>query len=372
MKINSSIVCRGAISAACSVTMMLFAASPQIALAQTSTEAPAAAQQSLAQTGSTAPSRTPARVTQKVDNQSVVSLHGGVHRLARTQFDRGAVPDSQPADHMVLTLKRSKDQEAALRELLVEQQDKTSKNFHAWLTPDQFGKQFGPADSDVQAVTRTSLTSRGFSEIKVSPGRMRVEFSGNVGQVRNAFHTDVHHFMVNGKMHMAGSRTRKFRRIGAGGRRRSFAPRLSSQGTRAQTGHLPAQQRDRRSETPFHFHRLRQRRRSAVFAVGPGDFAKIYNVPATVNGAYSGQRRCALGNGLRIGIVQDSNINIADVQAYRTLFGLDPNAFDASHVVLNGPDPGIQGPDSFTDDEIEADLDVQIAGGVAPAGPTSS
>ncbi len=366
MKINSSIVCRGAISAACSVTMMLFAASPQIALAQTSTEAPAAAQQSLAQTGSTAPSRTPARVTQKVDDQSVVSLHGGVHRLARTQFDRGAVPDSQPADHMVLTLKRSKDQEAALRELLVEQQDKTSKNFHAWLTPDQFGKQFGPADSDVQAVTDW-LTSRGFSEIKVSPGRMRVEFSGNVGQVRNAFHTDVHHFMVNGKMHMAAVSDAQIPAalapVVAGVvslhdfRPKAHAHKLGTFRRNKETGEV---------KPLFTFTGCGSGGAQPCFAVGPGDFAKIYNVPAMVTGPTPGTA-LRPGNSSVIGIVQDSNINLADVQAYRTLFGLDPNAFDASHVVLNGPDPGIQGPDSFTDDEIEADLDVQIAGGVAPA-----
>ena len=95
------------------------------------------------------------------------------------------------------------------------------------------------------------------------------------------------------------------------------------------------------------------------YAVGPGDFAKIYNVPATIGGA-------AAGTGATIGIVQDSNLNVADVKAYRTLFGL-PDNFSASNIILNGPDPGIQGPDSSSDDEIEADLDVQIAGGVAPA-----
>ena len=30
---------------------------------------------------------------------------------------------------------------------------KSSPNYHMWLTPEQFGQQFGPADADIQAVT---------------------------------------------------------------------------------------------------------------------------------------------------------------------------------------------------------------------------
>jgi len=47
-----------------------------------------------------------------------------------------------------------------------EQLSKDSPNFHKWLTPEQFGKQFGPADADIQTVTDW-LTRQGFQEIKV-------------------------------------------------------------------------------------------------------------------------------------------------------------------------------------------------------------
>jgi len=361
MKINCSMLCRGTILAVSSAALLLAAASAQIARAQNSTEAQSAAQQS-----SAAPSRIPARVTQKVDDQNVVPLHGGVHRMARTEFDRGAVTDSQPADHMIVTLKRSKDQEIALRQLLVEQQDKSSKNYHAWLTPDQFGQQFGPSDSDVQAVTDW-LTSRGFSNLKVSPGRTRVEFSGNIGQVRNAFHTDVHNFMVNGKMHMAAISDVQvpaaLAPVIAGVvslhdfRPKAHAHKLGTFRRNKETGEV---------KPLFTFTGCGSSGAQPCYAVGPGDFAKTYNVPATVTGPAPGNVVAPSGTGATIGIVQDSNFNVADVKSYRTLFGL-PDNFSASNIVLNGPDPGIQGPDSLSDDEIEADLDVQIAGGVAPA-----
>ena len=42
---------------------------------------------------------------------------------------------------------------ARSRELLDEQQSSASPDYHQWLTPQQFGQQFGPADADIQTVT---------------------------------------------------------------------------------------------------------------------------------------------------------------------------------------------------------------------------
>src|SRR5207248_6862218 len=137
----------------------------------------------------------PARITQAIDEKNLVVLRGNVHPLARPEFDQGPVSDSQPLKRMLLLLQRSPNQEAALQQLLEDQQNKSSANYHAWLTPDQFGKQFGPADGDIQTVTQW-LASHGFTDIKVGPGRNVIEFSGNVAAVRNAFHTEIHRFLV--------------------------------------------------------------------------------------------------------------------------------------------------------------------------------
>jgi hypothetical protein len=314
----------------------------------------AAAQTPAAQSATVQTPRVPARITQVVDEGNLVMLHGNVHRLARAEFDRGAVADSQRANRMVLLLQRSQEQETALRQLLDEQQSKASKNYHAWLTPDQFGKQFGPADTDIQAVTDW-LTSRGFTGIKVGAGRTTIEFSGSVGQVRSAFHTEIHHFMVNGKAHMASVSDPQ---IPA-----ALAPvvagvvSLHDFRPKAHTHRLGTFRRTKATGEVKPLFTFAGCGSSPCYAVGPGDFAKIYNVPyvpSTMD-----------GTGVTIAIVQDSNLNVADVQAYRSLFGLSNN-FSSSNVILNGPDPGIQGPDSVTDDELEADLDVQLAGGVAP------
>src|SRR6266436_2742226 len=143
-----------------------------------------------------------ARITQAVDEKNLIVLPGNVHPLAQPEYDQGAVADAQPLRRILLLLQRGPDQEAALRQLLDDQQNKSSANYHAWITPDEFGKQFGPADADIQVVTQW-LTSQGFTDIEVGPGRALIEFSGNVAQVRNAFHTQIHRFVVNNEERMA-------------------------------------------------------------------------------------------------------------------------------------------------------------------------
>src|SRR5260370_36742758 len=103
----------------------------------------------------------PARVTAQVDDTRTFQLKGNVHPLARPEFDRGAVADSQPMTKMHLLLQRSAEQEAALQQLLEEQQTKGLANYHAWLAPGDFGKRFGPSAGDIQAGTDW-LTRQGF------------------------------------------------------------------------------------------------------------------------------------------------------------------------------------------------------------------
>ncbi len=146
--------------------------------------------------------RVPVRVTQPVDLEKPVTLQGNTHPLARPEFDQGAAPDSLPMERMLLVLQRSAEQETALRKLLDEQQVKSSPNYHMWLTPEQFGEQFGPADADIQAVTDW-LRSQGLWVNKVATGRTVIEFSGTAGLVRQGLHTEIHKFAVNGKEHWA-------------------------------------------------------------------------------------------------------------------------------------------------------------------------
>jgi subtilase family serine protease len=143
-------------------------------------------------------------ITAPIDESKLTVLKGNTHPLARAQYDQGPASASLPMDRMLLVLKSSTEQAAALQTLLAQQTDKASTNYHKWLTPQQFGEQFGVSDDDVQKIT-TWLESRGFQSIKVANGRNTIEFSGTAGQVQDAFHTPIHNYMVNGQQHFANS-----------------------------------------------------------------------------------------------------------------------------------------------------------------------
>src|SRR5713101_760620 len=301
------------------------------------------AQTPAAQSGADQQNRVAARVTETVDDTNRMVLRGNVHPQARAEFDAGVVADAQPVTRMLLLLQRSEEQETALRQLMEEQQSKNSPNYHAWLTPEQFGKQFGPADADVQAVTDW-LRSHGFQVSKVSKGRTIIEYSGTAGQIRNAFGTEIHRYNVKGEEHFANVSDPQIPAALSPVVRgvvslHNFRPKsfLHNAGTfrrNAKTGEV---------KPAFTFTDVN----GTFYAVGPADFATIYNINTTT----------ATGLGQSIAIVGQSNINLQDVADFRNVFGLPANV---PQVILNGPDPGL-----VSGDETESDLDVEWAGAVA-------
>jgi hypothetical protein len=246
---------------------------------------------------------------------------------------------------MLLVLQRSEEQEAGLRKLLEDQQVKSSPSFHQWLTPEEFGQRFGPAEADIQAVTAW-LTGQGFEVNHVAAGRAVIEFSGTAGLVRQSLHTEIHRFVIHGEEHWANLSDPQ---IPA-----ALAPVVAGV---ASLHNFPRKPQSRRLGT-FRRSKLTGQVQPLFtfpwngapnYALGPGDFATIYNVqPLWTAGT--------TGAGQTIAVVGQTNIDLQDVRDFRSMFGLpanDPN------IILNGPDPGI------TADEGESDLDVEWSGAVA-------
>ncbi len=298
---------------------------------------------SLAQTSAVRP-----RVTQAVDMRNLITLKGNVHPLAQPQFDQGVAPDDLPMQRMLLVLQRGADQEASLRQLLDQQQVQSSAQFHQWLTPEQFGQQFGPADSDVQAVTNW-LASQGFQVTKVAAGRTVIEFSGTAGLVRQVLGSEIHKFRVNGSDYWANADNPQIPAalapVIAGIDSLNNFPRKS---LHKELGTFSKSKLTGQVKPLFTY--PAPGGGGDYIALGPTDFATIYNVaPLWTAGT--------TGAGQTIAVVGETNINLQDVAAFRSIFGLPANA---PHIILNGPDPGI------TDtDETEADLDVEWSGAVA-------
>ena len=281
-------------------------------------------------------------ITQNVDESQLTTLQGNTHPLARPEFDLGTAAGSQTMKRMLLVLKRSPEQEAALEKLLDEQQNKTTPSHHQWLTPEQFGQQFGPSDADLQTITAW-LQSHGF-EVAWTKGRTVLEFSGSASQVKEAFHTSIHKYLVNGERHWANASDPQ---IPA-----ALAPAVAGL---ASLNNFPHKSTGKLAANPLFTFPGGCDQDGNCYALGPYDFAKIYNLLPLWTSGTSGQ-------GQTIAIVGESNINSQDVTEFRSMFGMAANSFPANNVniILNGPDPGIQ------PDESEADIDTQWSGAVAP------
>jgi subtilase family serine protease len=289
-------------------------------------------------------------ITQLVDEARLTRLWGNTHPLARSEFDLGTAPATLPMERMLLVLKRSAAQEASLRKLLDDQQDKASPNYHHWLTPKEFGEQFGARDSDMQTIT-SWLQSHGF-HVGSTKGRTVLEFSGTASQVQEAFHTTIHKYIVNGEQHWANASDPMIPSALTGAvagvaslnnfPRKAMNKALGGLKLDKSTGKLfgdNPQVTEPGQCTPA----------NECYGLGPYDFATIYNVAPLWNSGID-------GTGVTIAISGETDIQKTDVEAFRSVFGLPAND---PVFVYNGPDPGIQG------DESEADIDVQWSGAVA-------
>ena len=141
-------------------------------------------------------------ITTKIDENDLVTLQGNTRPEATPENDRGRLADATRMDHMFLLLQRAPEREEALRTIIDQLHDPKSANFHHWLTPQQFGENYGLGQADTELIQRW-LESHGFTVNQIYPNRMMVDFSGTAGQVRESFHTEMHRLLVNGETHIA-------------------------------------------------------------------------------------------------------------------------------------------------------------------------
>ena len=312
-----------------------------------------------AQTGSVR-----SRITQPIDESKLMVLRGNTHPFARPQFDRGAAPANLSLERMMLVLKTTPEQGAALNNLLAEQQDRSSPNYHKWITPEEFGAQFGVSDADIQKITAW-LESHGFHVDDVANGRNVIQFSGNAAQLQSAFHTAMHKYAINGNEYWANANdpaipvalTPAVTGVASlNNFPRHAAHRLAGTFSREMaTGKVKAVKKQ------FTYAAGCQGTEgSDCYALGPYDFATIYNVLPLWNAGIN-------GSGQTIAIVSDSDINPADFTSFRSLFGLPAGTLNRIYGPgSNSSTPGIQPCTSPTGDECEADIDVEWSGAVAP------
>jgi subtilase family serine protease len=284
-----------------------------------------------------------ALIHERVDENKLVTLAGNTRPEATAEYDLGAVADGLSLDHMMLQLKRAPQQEQAVVQFIAELHNSQSTNFHKWMTAKDFGENYGLAEADVRTVTGW-LESHGFVVNNVYPGGLVIDFSGNAGQVRRAFHTTIHNLDVNGVRHIANFNDPQIPE--------ALAPAVA--GVVSMHDFLP----HKMSRTNYTFTYDRQ----TYQAVVPADLATIYDFnPLFAKGI--------TGTGQTIAVIEDTDVfSRADWVTFRSAFGLSQYAgtLASAHPA---PPSGVNncGLPGVNPDDVEAGLDAEWASAAAPS-----
>ena len=286
----------------------------------------------------------PATVTGAIDEGRMVALAGNTRPEARLANDRGRLADGFALDHMELLLKRPPATEAALVAFIDSLHDRTSPNYHQWLTAPEFAARFGPAASDINAVT-TWLGAHGFVVNGVAAGGMTIDFSGSAGQVQRAFHTEMHKLDVAGAAHIANMSDPQIPAALAG----VVAGVVSLNDFRPHPNFKPRPAYTVSSGgSPYQL-------------VVPADLATIYNLNPLFSAGISGQ-------GQTVVVIEDTNVyTTADFTSFRKTFGLSSYTSGSFVQVHPTGSNACGNPGVVSGNEGEAELDMEWASAAAPS-----
>jgi len=265
-------------------------------------------------------------------------VRGNLHRLARAEFDRGPVEDSLPMENVTLMLRSTPAQQAALEELLREQQDPSSANYQQWLSPEEFADRFGLPTAEFNQIAEW-LRSQGFTISDTARSRLWINFTGTARQLNATFRTRMHAYEVDGTLHYANSAEpvvpEALRNVVLG------FHHLNNFRVKSRLHRNKVNPDFTSSISGFHF-------------ITPDDFATIYDLRPLYNAGID-------GTGQTLAVAGQTDILVTDIRAFRTAAGLPAN--DPQVVLVPGTtDPGLQ---IDTGDLDEADLDLEWAGAVA-------
>jgi subtilase family serine protease len=272
------------------------------------------------------------RVPREIDGGQRVALKGNVHGLAQPQSDLGRADAAKMLHGVRLVFRPSTAQQQDLDNLLAQQQNRSSPNYHKWLTPAQFADRFGMTAADIQRVSAW-LQSQGFAVTEVSNSRNEISFDGTVSQVEVTFQTEIHNYLVNGEIHFANATNPSVPAALAGsvrsiGHLHDFAPKPRAMARPHLTSYISGN----------HF-------------ITPSDLATIYNVVPIYSAGSD-------GTGQKIAVIGQSSVSTADLNNFRSAAGLPASTVQMTVLPATTST-------RCAGDEGESDLDIEWAGGIA-------
>ena len=284
----------------------------------------------------------PNRISGRITAGQRIRLAGNIHPKALPENDQGPVDPNLQLSRVTIVLQPSAAQQAALDQLLHDQQDPSSPNYHHWLTPEEYADRFGVSQNDVNQMVAW-LKSQNLTVAGVSRGRDWIAVSGSASTVEQAFDVPIHHYLVNGKTHFANasepSVPAALKGIVAGIRGLNNFRLKPASKPRSLPPSVAQPQYNNANVCGGH-------------CLAPDDVARIYNLTPLFDSGLNGA-------GQKVAVAGQTQIRLSDIQQFRTVFGLPAN--DPQVLLVPGTaDPGV-----MSGDLSEADLDVEMAGAVA-------
>jgi len=277
------------------------------------------------------------RIPGPIDSSQMVALTGNVHGLAQPRYDLGRADGGKVLHGVALAFRPSAAQQQDLNNLLAQQQDRSSPNYHKWLTPAQFADRFGMTRDDIGRI-QAWLESQGLTVTSVANSRNQISFDGTVAQIEAVFHTEIHDYLVDGAIHFANATNPSVPAALAGSvvaisHLHDFSPKPRVKFSRKSAGGADPHFTSYVSGNHF---------------LAPGDFATIYDLPAGLD-----------GTGQSIAIIGQSTVSAADLSNFRSAAGLPAKVPQYILYPSNSTATRCSG------DEGESDLDLEWSGGVA-------
>ena len=275
------------------------------------------------------------RISGLLDSSHLVAIKGNIHPKALPEYDRGPVASDLSLDYITLHLKPTTAQQADLDRLLVDLQAPSSPKYHNWLTPEAYADRFGASKADIAQIAGW-LEAQGLTVVSTARGRNFVVFQGTAARVEAALHVEIHRFLVDGEMHFANATE-------------PLVPAAIEPFTIGFSG-----LDDFKIQPP--------RRVVKPVPHGGGVGGQYYLTPADLQTIYDVTGFYGVGvtgSGMKLAVVGQADVNLADIAEYRTDVGLPSNP--PVKMLVGSVDPGM-----ITLDSGESDLDLELAGAIAP------
>jgi subtilase family serine protease len=135
-----------------------------------------------------------------VQTASAREMSNHTAKFTQTAPDMGK---ADPSQIITVKLHLQGQSQQQISDFIQQLHDPSSPNFQKWLTPDQFKSQFGATAGTITAV-QNFVAGKNLKVIS-SDGRS-ITVQGTIGDIQNAFHTELHQFAVNGNLVRANVR----------------------------------------------------------------------------------------------------------------------------------------------------------------------